>query len=77
MSTSQHTWSAKTLQHFPPLIRDILNGRSDKRVQAIQAWKQVAVISQYSGLFSFFFFVNMNLLYFERFSGYDRSPFLV
>lgn len=55
MSTSQHTWSAKTLQHFPLLIRDILNGRSDKRVQAIQAWKQVAVISQYSDLFSFFF----------------------
>lgn len=44
MSTSQHTWSEKTMRHFPPLIREILHGRSDKRVQAIQAWQQVYVL---------------------------------
>jgi mediator of RNA polymerase II transcription subunit 23 len=41
MATSQHTWSEKTLRYFPPLIRDFLMGRMDKRGQAIQAWQQV------------------------------------
>jgi hypothetical protein len=41
MATSQHTWSEKTLHHFPPLIRDFLMGRTDKRGLAIQAWQQV------------------------------------
>lgn len=41
MATSQHTWSEKTLRHFPPLIRDALMGRKDKRGQSIQAWQQV------------------------------------
>lgn len=41
MATSQHTWSEKTLRHFPPLLRDALIGRIDKRGQAIQAWQQV------------------------------------
>jgi len=42
MATSQHTWSEKTLRYFPPLIRDFLMGRMDKRGQAIQAWQQVS-----------------------------------
>ena len=41
MATSQHTWSEKTLSHFPPLIRDALTGRMDKRGLSIQAWQQV------------------------------------
>lgn len=41
MSTSQHTWSEKTMRYFPPVIREFLKGRMDKRVQAIQAWQQV------------------------------------
>ncbi|XXG80040.1 hypothetical protein AAC387_Pa09g0992 [Persea americana] len=54
MSTSQHTWSEKTMRHFPPLIREILHGRSDKRVQAIQAWQQAetTVINQCTQLLS-------------------------
>ncbi|KAJ4816734.1 Mediator of RNA polymerase II transcription subunit 23 [Rhynchospora pubera] len=48
MSTSQHTWSEKTMRYFPPLIRESLKGRMDKRGQAIQAWQQVeaTVINQ-------------------------------
>jgi hypothetical protein len=42
MATSQHTWSEKTLRYFPPLIRDFLMGRMDKRGQTIQAWQQVS-----------------------------------
>lgn len=42
MAASQHTWSEKTLRYFPPLIRDFLMGRMDKRGQAIQAWQQVS-----------------------------------
>lgn len=42
MATSQHTWSEKTLRYFPPLIRDFLTVRADKRGQAIQAWQQVS-----------------------------------
>uniref|UniRef100_A0A0A9CV37 Uncharacterized protein n=1 Tax=Arundo donax TaxID=35708 RepID=A0A0A9CV37_ARUDO len=42
MATSQHTWSEKTLRYFPPLLRDFLMGRMDKRGQAIQAWQQVS-----------------------------------
>lgn len=45
MATSQHTWSEKTLRFFPPLIRDSLIGRIDKRGQAIQAWQQVCCSS--------------------------------
>ncbi|KAK1315190.1 Mediator of RNA polymerase II transcription subunit 23 [Acorus calamus] len=51
---SQHTWSEKTMRHFPPLIRDSLMGRMDKRGQAIQAWQQAetTVINQCTQLLS-------------------------
>ncbi|KAJ6791353.1 mediator of RNA polymerase II transcription subunit 23 [Iris pallida] len=54
MATSQHTWSEKTLRYFPPLIRDSLIGRMDKRGQAIQAWQQAetTVINQCTQLLS-------------------------
>ncbi|KAL0921580.1 hypothetical protein M5K25_008666 [Dendrobium thyrsiflorum] len=54
MATSQHTWSEKTLRYFPPLIRDSLIGRMDKRGQAIQAWQQAetTVIHQCTQLLS-------------------------
>ncbi|XP_058079860.1 mediator of RNA polymerase II transcription subunit 23 isoform X2 [Magnolia sinica] len=54
MATSQHTWSEKTLRHFPALIRDTLMGRIDKRGQAIQAWQQAetTVINQCTQLLS-------------------------
>ncbi|XP_020083151.1 mediator of RNA polymerase II transcription subunit 23 isoform X2 [Ananas comosus] len=54
MATSQHTWSEKTLRFFPPLIRDSLIGRIDKRGQAIQAWQQAetTVINQCTQLLS-------------------------
>lgn len=41
LSSSQHTWSDKTLRYFPPVLRDTLVGRVDKRGVAIQAWQQV------------------------------------
>lgn len=41
LATSQHTWSEKTLRHFPPIIREFLKVRVDKRGQVIQAWQQV------------------------------------
>uniref|UniRef100_A0A453PHV5 Mediator complex subunit 23 n=1 Tax=Aegilops tauschii subsp. strangulata TaxID=200361 RepID=A0A453PHV5_AEGTS len=54
MATSQHTWSEKTLRYFPPLIRDFLTVRADKRGQAIQAWQQAetTVINQCNQLLS-------------------------
>ncbi|OVA05734.1 Mediator complex [Macleaya cordata] len=54
MATSQHTWSEKTLRYFPPLIRDALMGRMDKRGHAIQAWQQAetTVINQCTQLLS-------------------------
>ncbi|XP_038985273.1 mediator of RNA polymerase II transcription subunit 23 [Phoenix dactylifera] len=54
MATSQHTWSEKTLRYFPPLIRDFLISRVDKRGQAIQAWQQAetTVINQCTQLLS-------------------------
>ncbi|XP_051192824.1 mediator of RNA polymerase II transcription subunit 23 [Lolium perenne] len=54
MATSQHTWSEKTLRYFPPLIRDFLMGRMDKRGQTIQAWQQAetTVINQCNQLLS-------------------------
>ncbi|AQK74613.1 Mediator of RNA polymerase II transcription subunit 23 [Zea mays] len=54
MATSQHTWSEKTLRYFPPLIRDFLMGRVDKRGLAIQAWQQAetTVINQCNQLLS-------------------------
>ncbi|XP_077232884.1 mediator of RNA polymerase II transcription subunit [Tasmannia lanceolata] len=54
MVTSQHTWSEKTLRHFPPLIRESLMGRMDKRGQAFQAWQQAetTVINQCRQLLS-------------------------
>lgn len=54
MATSQHTWSEKTLRYFPPLIRDFLMGRMDKRGHAIQAWQQAetTVINQCNQLLS-------------------------
>lgn len=41
MSTCQHTWSDKTMRHFPQLIRDFLIGRMDRRAHTIQTWEQV------------------------------------
>lgn len=41
MATSHHTWSEKTLQHFPSVLREALSGRSDKRSLEIQKWQQV------------------------------------
>uniref|UniRef100_A0A1D1XDU2 Mediator of RNA polymerase II transcription subunit 23 n=2 Tax=Anthurium amnicola TaxID=1678845 RepID=A0A1D1XDU2_9ARAE len=54
MATCQHTWSEKTMQHFPPLIREFLMGRMNKRLQAIQAWQQAetTVINQCKQLLS-------------------------
>ncbi|XP_072995887.1 mediator of RNA polymerase II transcription subunit 23 isoform X2 [Typha latifolia] len=54
MATSQHTWSENTLRYFPPLIRDYLLGRTDKRGQAIQTWQQaeITVIKQCTQLLS-------------------------
>lgn len=51
---SQHTWSEKTLHHFPPVLRDALIGRMDKRGLAIQAWQQAetTVIHQCTQLLS-------------------------
>lgn len=56
MATSQHTWSPKTLRYFPPLIREFLLGRIDKRGQAIQAWQQVHSLKTYLDLFYKFYF---------------------
>ena len=44
LGASQHTWSEKTLRYFPPVLRDALIGRMDKRGVAIQAWQQVLPI---------------------------------
>ncbi|RZC61446.1 hypothetical protein C5167_023201 [Papaver somniferum] len=54
MATSQHTWSEKTMRHFPPVIREALLGRMDKRGHAIQAWQQAetTVINQCTQLLS-------------------------
>lgn len=41
LTNSQHTWSEKTMRHFPPVLRDSLVGRIDKRAQVIQSWQQV------------------------------------
>lgn len=43
LTNSSHTWSEKTLRHFPSLLRDTLIGRMDKRSIAIQAWQQVTL----------------------------------
>ncbi|XP_076947304.1 mediator of RNA polymerase II transcription subunit 23-like [Bidens hawaiensis] len=40
LANSTHTWSHKTLFYFPPVLRDALIGKTDKRPLAIQAWKQ-------------------------------------
>lgn len=47
LATSQHTWSEKTLRHFPPLIRESLTGRMDKRGQSIQAWQKVCSLQPF------------------------------
>lgn len=47
MATSQHTWSEKTLRYFPPVLREVLIGRIDKRGVAIQAWQQVCYLNIY------------------------------
>ncbi|KAL8463677.1 hypothetical protein ACS0TY_033584 [Phlomoides rotata] len=54
LATSQHAWSEKTLRHFPPILRDALAGRIDKRGLAIQAWQQAetTVINQCTQLLS-------------------------
>ncbi|KAF3773111.1 hypothetical protein EJ110_NYTH56005 [Nymphaea thermarum] len=54
LAASQHTWSEKTLRHFPPMIREFLKVRMDKRGQVIQAWQQAeaTVINQCTQLLS-------------------------
>ncbi|KAL0695236.1 hypothetical protein Bca4012_062416 [Brassica carinata] len=54
LATSQHTWSEKTLRHFPSLLRDALIGRVDKRGLSIQAWQQAetTVLNQCTQLLS-------------------------
>ncbi|KFK44411.1 hypothetical protein AALP_AA1G253700 [Arabis alpina] len=54
LATSQHTWSEKTLRHFPSLLRDTLIERVDKRGLSIQAWQQAetTVINQCTQLLS-------------------------
>ncbi|KAK9750255.1 hypothetical protein RND81_02G182500 [Saponaria officinalis] len=54
LSSSQHTWSDKTLRYFPPVLRDTLVGRVDKRGLAIQEWQQAetTVINQCTQLLS-------------------------
>ncbi|KAH7833170.1 hypothetical protein Vadar_003704 [Vaccinium darrowii] len=54
LATSQHTWSEKTLRYFPPILRDALSGRIDKRGLAIQTWQQAetTVIHQCTQLLS-------------------------
>ncbi|XP_027189718.1 mediator of RNA polymerase II transcription subunit 23 isoform X2 [Cicer arietinum] len=54
MATSLHTWSEKTLRHFPSVLREALSGRQDKRSLAIQAWQQAetTVIHQCTQLLS-------------------------
>lgn len=54
LSSSQHTWSDKTLRYFPPVLRDALIGRVDIRGLAIQAWQQAetTVINQCTQLLS-------------------------
>lgn len=54
MTTSQHTWSEKTLRYFPSILREALIGRIDKRGLAIQAWQQAetTVINQCTQLLS-------------------------
>ncbi|CAA7035985.1 unnamed protein product [Microthlaspi erraticum] len=54
LATSQHTWSEKTLRHFPSLLRDTLKGRVDKRSLSIQAWQQAetTVLNQCTQLLS-------------------------
>ncbi|XP_047340953.1 mediator of RNA polymerase II transcription subunit 23 [Impatiens glandulifera] len=54
LANSQHTWSEKTLRHFPSILREALSGRIDKRGLSIQAWQQVetTVINQCKQLLS-------------------------
>ncbi|KAK6931622.1 Mediator complex, subunit Med23, partial [Dillenia turbinata] len=54
LATSQHTWSEKTLRYFPPVLRETLSSRMDKRSLAIQAWQQAetTVINQCTQLLS-------------------------
>eukprot|EP00252_Welwitschia_mirabilis_P010175 TRINITY_DN23348_c0_g1_i1.p1 TRINITY_DN23348_c0_g1~~TRINITY_DN23348_c0_g1_i1.p1 ORF type:complete len:1136 (+),score=169.95 TRINITY_DN23348_c0_g1_i1:69-3476(+) len=62
LATSNHTWSEKTMRHFPHLLREALNrragealnARSDKRGQLIQAWQQTeaTVLNQCQNLLS-------------------------
>ena len=41
LASSSHSWSEKTVRHFPPLLREILATRPDKKSQTIQGWQQV------------------------------------
>lgn len=41
LATSQHKWSEKTLRYFPPVLRDAMATRQDKKAHVIQAWQQV------------------------------------
>ncbi|XP_031391399.1 mediator of RNA polymerase II transcription subunit 23-like isoform X1 [Punica granatum] len=54
LATSQHIWSEKTLRYFPPILRDALAARIDKRALVIQAWQQAetTVINQCTQLLS-------------------------
>ncbi|XP_047340954.1 mediator of RNA polymerase II transcription subunit 23-like [Impatiens glandulifera] len=54
LANCQHTWSEKTLRHFPTILREALSGRIDKRGLSIHAWQQVetTVINQCKQLLS-------------------------
>ncbi|KAI5077336.1 hypothetical protein GOP47_0007160 [Adiantum capillus-veneris] len=40
LANSFHSWSENTLRYFPPLLREILAARPDKKSQTIQGWQQ-------------------------------------
>lgn len=40
LASINHTWSEKTMRHFPPLLREALANRIDTRAHVIQSWQQ-------------------------------------
>ncbi|KAH6555288.1 hypothetical protein KP509_1Z267100, partial [Ceratopteris richardii] len=40
LANSVHSWSEKTMRHFPNLLRELLASRPDKKSQLIQGWQQ-------------------------------------
>ncbi|XP_024525879.1 mediator of RNA polymerase II transcription subunit 23 [Selaginella moellendorffii] len=41
LANSKHTWSEKTMRHFPQTLREVLALRSDGRLLTLQTWQQV------------------------------------